>query len=496
MGSLMKNARNALAAVLAMFSIVLTACSTNIELQVPQINSPEFVDCLKDPTTSYKLIKAARSLPVLGADLDAVTKVTKGSARLFGFDDPSMATEGLELADDAWAQTAALQWHTTAADLTRAANTVDQLWSHPVHRAFLTSFNELTKPGEGSVANPPGIASSDVLDYLRLTRTVVNTDAWDAMAARSAAALSVLMSAHRETLSAEANSRLAKKAQLLEQKMMGAIFVSTYLKAYFRNGNFVTLNWNLGNPLSDLEQLGRYSSADDKAKVDKIIADLQSLDPDAKSQLQSIINKDLKGSIGKIADSGLITRGGDSLAMPAITLTADVTQTKPLSGTKVDANAVLEDVVRVTFEALFDSINGVPAVTKATAVSGLPVEYQGSALPDFAKVGSAYRESSPGVPGPTMDSDSFGKVDADGAKAQALTASAMASVIRGANIAALNNESLANTLTMIAATTARKVMERVTWCYYAVVGPQPEGSLASLNSSPRDSRTVTFSLKH
>jgi hypothetical protein len=111
-------------------------------------------------------------------------------------------------------------------------------------------------------------------------------------------------------------------------------------------------------------------------------------------------------------------------------------------------------------------------------------------------VGSAYRESSPGVPGPTMDSDSFGKVDADGAKAQALTASAMASVIRGANIAALNNESLANTLTMIAATTARKVMERVTWCYYAVVGPQPEGSLASLNSSPRDSRTVTFSLKH
>jgi hypothetical protein len=69
-------------------------------------------------------------------------------------------------------------------------------------------------------------------------------------------------------------------------------------------------------------------------------------------------------------------------------------------------------------------------------------------------------------------------------------------LIRGANIAALNNEALANTLTMIAATTARKVTERVTWCYYAVVGPQPEGSLAPLNSSPRDSRTVTFSLKH
>jgi hypothetical protein len=490
----MKYARNAL--VLGMFSIALTACSTSIELQVPQINSGQFVDCLKDPTTSYKVISSAPALAVLGADLLDVATVTKDSVRLFVFDDPSMTAEGLELTDEKWAETDALQWHTTAADLTRAANTVDQLWSHPVHRAFLTSFNELAKPSDGSVANPPSIASSDVLDYLRLTRTVVNTDAWDAMAARSAAALVVLMNAHREQLSVEANSRLAKKAQLLEQKMMAAIYVSTYLKAYFRNGNFVTLNWNLGNPLSDLEQLGRYSSAEDKAKVDKILADLHSLDPDAESQLQNIINKDLKGSIGKIADSGLVTRGGDSLAMPAITLTADVTQTKPVSGTKVDANAVLEDVVRVTFEALFDSINGVPAVTKATAVSGFPVEYQGSALPDFTKVKSAYRETSPGVPGPTMDSDSFGKVDADGAKAQALTASAMASVIRGANIAALNNESLANTLTMIAATTARKVTERVTWCYYAVVGPQPEGSLASLNSSARDSRTVTFSLKH
>src|SRR5882672_11569118 len=148
----------------------------------------------------------------------------------------------------------------------------------------------------------------------------------------------------------------------------------------------------------------------------------------------------------------------------------------------------MEDVVRVTFEALFDSINRVPAFSKATAVYGFPKEYQDIALPDFSQIVSTYRETSPGVPGPTTDPDSFGKVDADGAKAQALTASAVATLIRGANIAALNNEALANSLSMIAATTARKVTERVTWCYYAVIGPQPTKTLDAQNSAPRSSK--------
>jgi hypothetical protein len=144
-------------------------------------------------------------------------------------------------------------------------------------------------------------------------------------------------------------------------------------------------------------------------------------------------------------------------------------------------------VVRVTFEALFDSMNRIPAVSGATGVK-FPKEYASVALPDFTKVVSTYRK------GPTMNSEEFGEIDADGGKADALVSSAMANLIRGANIAALNNEALANTLTKIASTTARKVTERVTWCYYAVIGPPTTGGLE--NSAPRSSKSVVFSLKH
>jgi hypothetical protein len=457
----------------------LTGCATTVEIQVPHSEGQEFEACLVDPTTSYKPSPAAGHLLsglVLGSDANQVLRAAGGSDRLFVTNDQVTSAPPLST-DSAWASSLATQWHTSEAQLVRAGGEADQLWSHHVHQAFLSSYNQLSKPVNKGTTNPTDIKTGEVLTYLQLTRSVAEKSGWDAMAVHSAAQLITLL----------LNNGDPTQIRLVAQKMVAAIYVSTYLKAYFRNGEFVTLNWKLGNPLSDMEMLAGFGSPVEKARVDKILQELKTLDPNASDDLDKIITKTLSGTIGKIGSAGLVTRGGDSLAMPAITFTADISQSKPLTGTKVDANAVLEDVVRVTFEAIFDSMNRVPAVSGATGVM-FPKEYASIALPDFTKVVSTYRN------GPTMDSDAFGKIDADGGKADALVSSAMASLIRGANIAALNNEALANTLTKIASTTARKVTERVTWCYYAVIGPQPASG--SENAVPRASKSVVFSLKH
>jgi hypothetical protein len=465
----------------------ITGCATTVEIQVPHSEGDKFEACLIDPTVSYQPkpdVDAKKSALVLGLDANTVLRTAGGSDRLFVTKDQVKCPNGPS-SDVSWAQAFVTPWHTSAAQLAKAESEAEELWCHNVHQAFLGSYNQLSMPLTNVVKNPAPIKSSEVLDYLQRTRSVAEKSGWDAMAAHAATQLNTLLNAPKADL---------VQTRLIAQKMIAAIYISTYLKAYFRNGEFVTLNWNLGNPLSDMEKLADKGSADEKKRIDKILDELRTIDPNASGDLDNIINKTLSGTVGKIASVGLVTRGGDSLAMPAITLTADFTQFKPadptqsktLTGTKVDANAVLEEVVRVTFEALFDSMNRVPAVSSATGVN-FSKDYTSIALPDFARVASTYRD------GPTMDSDEFGMVDADGGKADALVSSAMASLIRGANIAALNNEALANTLSKIASTAARKVTERVTWCYYAVIGPQSTDEKEHL--APRASKTVVFKLK-
>lgn len=478
-------------AVVSSAALGLGACSTTVELQVPYSDVSGFASCMKDPTTSYKV-------PNTHQQSIASLPIAEANGNRFFVTNDELPKSALNIGShDEWAVSVGGSWNTTAAELVHGANDVEKLWNSPVHQAMLKSFNQLSDPTHEIVENPPTIKSSDVEEYIRLTRRVTEENGWSAYAAWSAAKFSELLSSEKQTGDSEgANSMSADQSEEIElaaQQFAAAVFISQYLRDYFRNGQFATLNWNLGNPVDDLEKLAKQSSAADSDKIQQIVDAINSADPNASKYLDQIIDKFATGTIGKVASAGLITRGGDSLEMPAITVNAGLTNPKPITFNKIDTNGVIEDVVRVTLEGLFDSVNRIPAVSNASAVASFPQEYAALELPDFKKVVSATSTDSNAPP---MSDDDFGNVDSYGSQAAALTASAMASLIRGANIAALNNEALANTLTMMAATAARKVTERVSWCYYIAIGPQSKGILASENSVPRSTRTVSFELSY
>jgi hypothetical protein len=474
--------------VVAVAYLGLTACaSTNIELQVPQSELQDFLTCAANPASSYKRVTAP-TVAIFGTNGQAALTEATAGAQLFITNDQVPAAKSVPAPDRRWAAALATSFHATAAELESVADQVDQLWDHPVHQHFLNAFNELATPTDKNATPAASLSTGALLQYMRLVRSVSAQDGWATFAAKYAAQYQAFSVVSADALIPEQRAQLPKLRQLAAQKFIGGLYISTYLKWYFRNGEFTQLTWDLGNPLTDLEHLANLSSPSDQATINDILTKLKAVDPNASSKLDSIINKNLTGSIGKIGAAGLITRGGDSLAMPAITISANVTTTKAkvITGTKVDANAVLEDVVRVTFEALFDSLNQIPAVSKATGVTELPKDV---ALADFAKVTSAYAGRTT-----VMTDASFAAVDADGAKVHAMTASAAATLIRGASIAALNNEAVANTLTTMAGTTARKVTERVVWCYYAVIDPKALPQVD--DTGPRSSKTVAFPLKY
>jgi hypothetical protein len=465
-------------------SLSLMACSTPVQIQVPVSEAEHFSDCMKDPTTSY-----TRQTPKVAQvnlfDIGGSSHLTlpQGATHLFVTNDQLVSGKPLA-PPTGWSNSKEITdaFNASAAELNAAADEVEALWDSPAHQLFLRTFNTLGTPG-ASAEHLGTLSAQDVRDYLKLSQSVAARNGWQAFAVRSAAHLFLLL---------QDQSASDKQKILAAQKFIGAVFISTYLQAYFRNGRFIELGWDLGNPVQDLQTLAGKTQGAEKQKIDSIIQAIDKVDPNAAANLATILNKNFSGTIGKIADTGLVLRGGDPLAMPGVSIDFKAFNSKPLTVTKVDFNAVLEDVVRVTFEALFDALNEVPAVTQATGVEGLPKQYSALALPEFTKVTSAYR---PGKP--TMDQNEFAAVDSDGAKAHAFAAATTANLIRGASIAALNNESLANTLTTIAGTAARKVTERAVWCYYAAVGPSPDPSKPITTfSTPQGHRMVTFDLSY
>jgi hypothetical protein len=129
-------------------SIWLSGCARTVEIQVPNSDGKEFEACLIDPTTSYKPSPAEGHMPgglVLGADANQVIKVAGGSDRLFVTND-QVTGDNLLSTDSAWATSLATRWHTSEAQLVQADSEAEQLWSHHVHQAFLTSYNQLSTP--------------------------------------------------------------------------------------------------------------------------------------------------------------------------------------------------------------------------------------------------------------------------------------------------------------------------------------------------------------
>jgi len=477
--------------LLGLVSVGACACTTPVDIQVPGSKVNQFAACMQNPGDTYVRGTPANGVTAFGRTVLDARLLALGRDQLIVTND-LLAGASLAPTSSDWADGAAPRFGATPDELRAAAQEADELWNHPVHQTFLKIHNELTTLSDDSL-DLPTISVRDVRDYLTHVRTVTEKDGWNALAIRSFRELSALTDADKAnaqpTRNADRNVR-ALQIKRTAQQLIGAGYVSTYLRAYFRNGRFVALKYDI-NPVELLQSIRNSADPVDQQTIDRILAAIGNVDPDAAAKLAEIIRKGITGTIGKVADVGLVTRGGDSLAMPAISISIAVPNPEPITFTKVDINAVIEDVVRVTFEALFDAYNQIPAVSKATGVqtgeNGIPVEYASFALPDFAKV------TAPMNGPPKMSSDSFGKVDANGAKVHALVASSVAGWIRGINVASLNNESVANAVTTVAATTARKVTERASWCYYAVTASAPN---QERNSVPLSDKTVRLYIRY
>lgn len=471
----------------------LSGCSTTFEVQVPQSQFQDFAKCLANPQSTYKVKEPATPLitQVFGATID--DNLMRNAA---GSDHEFITSSMLEGVTPPPSNSDA-DWLTlqstlggTPTELSAAADKAEAVFRHPVHQVILGIYNNLAGKQPTSISD---LDANDVMSYVQQVRDVASIDGWSAYSARAAARITYFNSqvnaVRAKSLDDKPNQQLTQlqlQLQRAQQEFIASTYISAYVKAYFRNGEFAQLNWTAGNPILTLEQLAGITSGTDQANIQRILTALtppQGSINSVVTDIDAIIQNDLNGTIGKVATAGLVTRGGDSLAMPVVTVSLVATNPKPLSITKVDGNTVLEDVVRVTFEAIFDSMNQIPAVSNATGVSLPPA----IALKDFSKIEPA----TPGQGSVVMSQTSFNQIDSNGSEAAALTSSALANLIRGINVAALNNEAVANTLTSIAATTARKVSERVSWCYYSL-----PASEVSQDTQPKSTKSVSVNLTY
>ena len=147
---------------------------------------------------------------------------------------------------------------------------------------------------------------------------------------------------------------------------------------------------------------------------------------------------------------------------------------------QVDFNDVAGNVTRVLVEAMFNSVQRLPALdANATGAQIFKAPYE--------------KDNLPALDGIDAKCDSLKVTKAEFEEATSLANGAHASVatavgqfVRGVNVVALNNEPVAKVLESFAGTFSRKATERIGWClYYALPEPKAEvkGDLNSLDTS-------------
>lgn len=490
----------ATAAVLSTTIAASSGCSATAKVKVPQSRLDSFIACMDDVHTSFVVpstpgIMAAPHVmspleTTIGIALPTLRDAAHGNAPLhdtspgqfFITDDMvSPADRALPLlSEQSNRPLLSASFHAPLQAMDAVADRAESLWSHRVHQTFLKTFNHLANSNSSATTLRLNLTMSDIREFVDLAGDVAERDAWHAFAHRTMLAYAESSRAVSAAQAAD-RPRLAASAKLSAQKSMAAIFSGAYLKAYFRNGKFVQGAWKLENPLEHMKDLAKATSGADQ----RIIQDLlKVLPPNAATDLQKIIDKLAKGTIGKVSEAGFVSRGGDALAVSPLMLTFDATAPqKKLTVSNVDFDTVATEVVRVTLEAVFDSLNYVPAVSNATGVVGLAKDYKAFTLADFGSI------TKPDGKSPVMSADDFGEVERLGATAHSATASVTASLIRGISITALNNEAVAKMLSSLTGTIARKVTERVGWCYYASLKGKRD-------ASPEHQKTVEINVRY
>ncbi|MCX7228200.1 MAG: hypothetical protein NTW15_04180 [Burkholderiales bacterium] len=249
-------------------------------------------------------------------------------------------------------------------------------------------------------------------------------------------------------LSAQGNAETRRTAGIAlneaQANFEAAVFVQVYVKRYFRNGKILQSKVavddlasralaSLGNSIPNTEKeaaLAKLRAAFEKACTDY---------GDGGCTLTSL---------GK---DSFVTRSGEVIQFKGVSLTVGSGGRFQPAFEYPKSSDVAPQLTRVVVEALFDSVRGRPAAIAASTACVEKLMVGDECLTDDVL------KKRPGL------EKSVGDLDAKASRADHLATVATSQLIRGASIAALNNEALARSAENLAGVVARKFVERAVW---------------------------------
>lgn len=239
------------------------------------------------------------------------------------------------------------------------------------------------------------------------------------------------------------SEQLRMAAEKAERELVALIFLKIYFKAYFRGGRIFETELKT-------DQLTAEAVKSVKSEV--------TLTKDQEDKLTTLLKARFEGICKSSGDSGcilfgglgkesLVTRSGETIQFKGISLALGWESKFQTNWEYPKSAEFAPQVVRVLIEALFDARESgrVPAVSTSTVCA--KSLYAGA----FCFKGDDPRK------------EKLTDVDEKASRADSLASMATGQLIRGASIAALNNEALARSIENAAGATARKVVERVVW---------------------------------
>lgn len=352
----------------------------------------------------------------------------------------------------------ALEVHTV--EPTAAANAADKAQNIPVSanivdaaksaRAFTAAFWSDFPPGlyPHSSAKPAQLPErrlttlkTQKIKLLRQTLNTAQVDGFTALALHSLGQLQRLSELAHTNPSLYENQTFLTQLAEQEKEFRASVFLAVYFKAYFRGGSALQASLSVPDITS------------------KIINDIEhttklKLSSSQKSQLQDAMSTHLLGKACKpnqdekqcllsrgFGNDQFTTRAGMAIQFAGISIAMGSAGAFKPTITYPQPTEFGPQLVRIATEAFFDSLGpAVPASTDSTACKlGL--------LPCAAD----------------HQKEALLKVDEYGNQAEALTSSAVGQIMRGASIAALNNEAIAKSVETLGGVVARKWVEKAAW---------------------------------
>ncbi|CAJ9220601.1 Uncharacterised protein [Burkholderia pseudomallei] len=236
-----------------------------------------------------------------------------------------------------------------------------------------------------------------------------------------------------------------------------ARYLVAYESAYFRNGHVVAVSFDAKDAasklVSELPTDVQTALGDKKATLIKAIGE--------KLQAVCVTKTDDKKSTCLVADSlgaaSFVSRSGQSIQFSGVSVSVGEKGALRPNFEYPKVAAFGPQVLRVFVEAIFDApAPHMYAVATSTACTeGL---YSPSECLSDAIAKAPFSNGSA-----LTNSDVVSRIDGDAASADAFATSVTGLAIRGANIAALNNEAVADSVQALAGVTLRKTVEKTEW---------------------------------